>query len=86
MAQALHQHSPRTSGPLITINCAAIPKDIIESELFGYTRGAFTGASCARKGKFEAASEEHFLDEIGDMDLHLQAKLLRAIQEKEQPL
>ncbi|HPJ07341.1 MAG TPA: sigma 54-interacting transcriptional regulator [Deltaproteobacteria bacterium] len=84
-AQAIHQGSPRRLYPFIRINCAAIPKDLIESELFGYERGAFTGAKAEGKpGKLELAHRGTlFLDEIGDMPLEMQPKLLRALEEKD---
>lgn len=84
-AHAIHAASPRKSGPFITINCAAIPEQLLESELFGYESGAFTGADRAgKRGKFDLANGGTlFLDEIGDMSPHLQAKLLRVLQEKE---
>ncbi|WP_058910632.1 sigma-54 interaction domain-containing protein [Entomohabitans teleogrylli] len=84
VAFAIHQHSPRQAAPFVTINCAAIPEQLLESELFGYVRGAFSGADPkGRVGKFELANGGSlFLDEIGDMPLHLQAKLLRVLQEK----
>lgn len=84
-AHAIHHGSQRRSGPFVKINCAAIPDQLIESELFGYESGAFTGASkSGRKGKFELAdSGSIFLDEIGDMPMDMQAKLLRVLQEKE---
>lgn len=88
VVELLHQNSPRRSGPLIRVNCAALPENLIESELFGYVKGAFTGANDNRKGKFELAhGGTLFLDEIGDLPLAAQAKLLRAIQERTvQPL
>ena len=83
VARAIHAQSLRASGPFVEVNCAAIPEDLIESELFGHTRGAFTGALAARKGKFELADGGTlFLDEIGDMTLKTQAKVLRALQEQ----
>jgi transcriptional regulator with PAS, ATPase and Fis domain len=83
VARLVHELSGRT-GPLVTVNCSAIPEALLESELFGYEKGAFTGADKAKKGKIECADfGTLFLDEIGDMNLGLQAKLLRAIQEKE---
>lgn len=84
-AQAIHHAGPRRQKPLIRINCAAMPRDLVESELFGYEAGAFSGASKRGKpGKFELAHEGSlFLDEIADMPLELQAKLLRVLQEKE---
>jgi two-component system, NtrC family, response regulator len=82
-ARALHALSERASGPLVTINCAAIPENLLESELFGYERGAFTGAARQTTGKIERADGGTlFLDEIGDMPLALQAKLLRFLQER----
>lgn len=83
VAKLIHQNSPRGTQPFVAVNCAAIPEDLIESELFGHEKGSFTGASQARKGKFELADKGTlFLDEIGDMSLRTQAKILRAIQEK----
>ena len=82
VAHWLHQKSERSKGPLIEVNCAAIPSELIESELFGHIKGAFTGAVKDRAGKFEAANGGTiFLDEIGDMSLPAQAKVLRALQE-----
>ena len=82
VAHWLHQKSNRSSGSLVEVNCAAIPSELIESELFGHLKGAFTGANKDRAGKFEAANEGTlFLDEIGDMSLPAQAKVLRALQE-----
>src|SRR5262245_27232770 len=84
VAQALHAYSRRAKGPFVAINCAAIPDTLLESELFGYERGAFSGATEARPGKFELAhGGTLFLDEIGDMPLVLQSKLLRILQERE---
>lgn len=84
IAQALHTYSDRAPGPFLAINCAAIPDTLLESELFGYERGAFSGAVEARPGKFELAhGGTLFLDEIGDMPILLQAKLLRVLQERE---
>ncbi|MFP6663063.1 MAG: sigma-54 dependent transcriptional regulator [Deltaproteobacteria bacterium] len=84
IAKAIHFHSPRWEGPFIAINCSAIPRDLLESELFGFEKGAFTGAVERRAGKFEQANGGTLLlDEIGDMPLELQAKLLRVLQEKE---
>jgi two-component system response regulator GlrR len=83
LARAIHKASPRRDRPFITINCAAIPEPLLESELFGYTKGAFTGATRNYKGLIQEAHEGTlFLDEIGDMPLGLQAKLLRALQER----
>ncbi|KKM11173.1 hypothetical protein SY88_09950 [Clostridiales bacterium PH28_bin88] len=85
LAHAIHHASPRASGPFIRLNCAAIPQDLLEAELFGYEEGAFTGARKRGKpGKFELANRGTiFLDEIGDMPLPMQAKILRVLQEKE---
>jgi len=84
VAEAIQRRSNRASGPFIKINCAAIPENLIESELFGYEKGAFTGAGARKRGKFELANGGTiFLDEIGDMALNTQAKVLRAIQERE---
>ena len=84
VAQTLHHLSPRREKPFIKVNCASLPATLIESELFGHVRGAFSGAASARKGRFELADGGTlFLDEIGDLPLDLQPKLLRAIQEKE---
>jgi len=84
VANALHYRSPRRNKPFIKMNCAALSRELVESELFGHERGAFTGAIARREGKFEAADGGTlFLDEVGDMPLETQAKLLRAIQEKE---
>lgn len=83
-AKFIHKNSPRKDGPFIAINMAAIPENLIESELFGFEKGAFTDASAMKKGQFELASGGTlFLDEIGEMPLNLQPKLLRAIQERE---
>lgn len=84
VAQAIHNLSPRRNAPLVKLNCAAIPAGLLESELFGHERGAFTGALTQRIGRFEMANNGTlFLDEIGDMALDLQAKLLRVLQEHE---
>jgi len=84
VANALHYRSPRRSKPMIKMNCAALNRELVESELFGHEKGSFTGAVTRREGKFEAANGGTlFLDEVGDMPLETQAKLLRAIQEKE---
>jgi two-component system nitrogen regulation response regulator NtrX len=83
VARAIHAQSLRASGPFVEVNCAAIPEELIESELFGHTRGAFTGALTAKKGRFELADGGTlFLDEIGDMTLKTQAKVLRVLQEQ----
>ena len=84
LARAIHQNSRRKSAPFVVINCGAIPKDLIESELFGFTRGAFTGAQTARTGKVELADGGTlFLDEIGELPLDMQVKLLRLLQNGE---
>jgi DNA-binding NtrC family response regulator len=84
LARFIHAHSPRNRRPYLALNCAAIPENLLESELFGYEKGAFTGADKFKPGKFELADKGTLvLDEIGDMPLHLQAKLLRVLQEKE---
>ncbi len=84
LARAIHFLSPRASKPFIKVNCAAIPENLLEAELFGYEKGAFTGAYVSKKGKFALAHEGTiFLDEIGDMPLPLQAKILRVLQERE---
>lgn len=84
VARAIHQHSQRAGHPFVVINCVAIPENLLESELFGYERGAFTGANTRRIGKIEQASQGTiFLDEIGDMPMSIQAKLLRLLQEKQ---
>ena len=84
-ARAIHNNSPRSDKPMVSINCAAIPSELLESELFGYAEGAFTGAKKGgKKGKFQMANGGTlFLDEIGDMPLHMQAKILRVLQEGE---
>lgn len=84
VARSIHEHSPRNSRPFIAINCAAIPDTLFESELFGYEKGAFTGATALKKGKIEAADDGTlFLDEIGELPPPMQAKLLRVLQQKE---
>src|SRR2546421_5512411 len=83
VARALYQHGPRAKAPFLALNCAAIPEQLLESELFGHEKGAFTGADRRRIGKFEQVSDGTiFLDEIGDMPLALQAKMLRLLQEQ----
>jgi DNA-binding NtrC family response regulator len=84
IARTLHEHSLRRTGPFITLNCAAVPAELIESELFGHEKGAFTGATSRHLGKFEQAhGGTLFLDEIGDMPAIMQAKLLRVLEQKE---
>jgi|TARA_B110000090_G_scaffold186234_1_gene214851 sigma-54 specific flagellar transcriptional regulator A len=84
VARALHDSSSRASGPFIPVNCGAIPRDLLESELFGHRKGSFTGAISDRKGRFELANKGTlFLDEIGDMPVDLQVKLLRVLQERQ---
>jgi two-component system response regulator AtoC len=83
IARAIHYNSQRAKGPFVVVNCASIPRDLLESELFGHEKGSFTGAIQRRVGKFEQAIDGTvFLDEIGEMDQSLQAKILRVIQEK----
>ena len=84
LARELHAQSPRAKKPFLKINCAALPSELVESELFGYERGAFTGAFQKKPGMFELADQGTiFLDEIGDMDFKLQAKLLQVLQDSE---
>jgi DNA-binding NtrC family response regulator len=84
IAREIHKRSGRARGPFVVINCGAIPENLLESELFGHVKGAFTGAVATRAGRFQAADKGTlFLDEIGEMPLHLQVKLLRALQERQ---
>ena len=84
IARAIHFHSPRKDRPLVKINCSALPENLMESELFGYEKGAFTGAQTTKPGKFEQADTGTvFLDEIGDVPAAIQVKLLRVLQERE---
>jgi transcriptional regulator with PAS, ATPase and Fis domain len=84
IARAIHHHSPRDNKPFVKINCTALPENLMESELFGYEKGAFTGANTAKPGKFEQADTGTvFLDEIGDVPTSVQVKLLRILQERE---
>jgi Nif-specific regulatory protein len=83
IAHAIHYNSPRAAGPFVKVNCAALPQGLLESELFGHEKGAFTGATAAKKGRFELADGGSlFLDEIGDMPMPVQVKLLRVLQER----
>ena len=83
VARNLHYHSDRRDGPFVPVNCGAIPNELIESELFGHEKGAFTGAITTRAGRFEMAEGGTlFLDEIGDLPLNMQVKLLRVLQER----
>jgi Nif-specific regulatory protein len=83
IARAIHYNSPQAEGPFITLNCAALPENLVESELFGHEKGAFTGATAVRKGRFELADGGTlFLDEIGELPLTMQSKLLRVLQER----
>src|SRR6202011_3272669 len=84
IARTLHEKSPRRNGAFVSLNCAAIPAELMESELFGHEKGSFTGAAARHVGKFEQAHRGTlFLDEIGDMPLTMQAKLLRVLEESE---
>src|SRR6201999_3905580 len=84
VARAIHFHSPRRDKPLVKINCTAIPENLMESELFGYEKGAFTGANASKPGRFEQADKGTvFLDEIGDVPTNIQVKLLRILQDRE---
>src|SRR5262249_41878052 len=83
-AESLHDEGERTSAPFVVVDCGALPRELIESELFGHEKGAFTGAIASRKGAFEAASGGTlFLDEVGELALDLQPKLLRALEKRE---
>src|SRR5207302_1783105 len=83
-ARAIHERGPRKSGPFIKVHCAALPETLLESELFGYEKGAFTGATCKKPGRFELADGGTLLlDEIGDITPGTQVKLLRVLQERE---
>jgi two-component system response regulator AtoC len=84
VSRAIHRRSPRREGPFVAVNCTAVPRELMESEFFGHEKGAFTGATARRQGRFQQADGGTlFLDEIGDLDLAVQAKLLRALQERE---
>ena len=83
IAREIHNRSPRAQKPFVTINCGAIPENLLESELFGHAKGAFTGAVATKQGKFQSANGGTlFLDEIGEMPIELQVKILRALQER----
>lgn len=83
LARAIHRLSPRSSGPFVSFSCANMPENLVEDELFGHEKGAFTGALTPRQGRFEAANQGTlFLDEIGDLPVALQAKLLRVLHER----
>src|SRR5262245_23225029 len=84
VARRIHAQSSRSAGPFVAVNCAAVPEPLLESELFGHEKGAFTGAESMKVGEFERASGGTlFLDEVGELPILMQAKLLRALQEKE---
>ncbi len=84
VARAIHENSPRASRPLVVVNCGAIPQELLEAELFGHVKGAFTGATQNRQGRFELANGGTiFLDEVGELPLHLQVKLLRVLQQRQ---
>src|SRR5271168_4563730 len=84
VARAIHENSPRATRPLVIVNCGAIPSELLEAELFGHVKGAFTGATQNRQGRFEMAhGGTIFLDEVGEIPLHLQVKLLRVLQTRQ---
>ena len=84
VARAIHHHGQRSGRPFVVVNCGAIPENLVESDLFGYERGAFTGADRQKKGKFEAADAGTiFLDEIGELSLASQTRLLHVLQDKQ---